>query len=130
MSGGPQDLEIFNLALRVEPLGKDGYRARAVYRGPGVSGGITIWPSEDALQNLLQQIERQYHDFEHEVVWNTETADKRIELSWSMNQLGHVEQGHALLVDRVSRWKLQGALRGDQSYLPRVAMGLQLLLRA
>ncbi len=130
MNGGPQDLEIFNLALRVEPLGKDGYRARVVYRGPGVSGGLTIWPSEDGLMNLLQQIERQYHDFNHHVAWRTETADKRLELAWSMNTLGQVERGHVVLVDRVSRWELEGELRGDQSYLPRVAMGLQLLLRA
>lgn len=130
MNGGPQDLEVFNLALHIELHREHDFRARAVFRGPGMTAALTIWPSRDALRNLLEQIERQYHDFSHVVSWRTGSADKSLELGWSLTSLGHVDAGHAALVDRVSRWEAKGTLRGDQSYLPRIAMGLQLLLRS
>ncbi len=35
-----------------------------------------------------------------------------------------------MLVDRPAGWRTEGPLNGDQSYLPGIAMGLQLVLRS
>ncbi len=129
MNGGPQALEVFGLTLSVEML-EDGIRMRALYKQTAVRGGFTVWPSQAQLGELLAQIERQYHDFEQPVDWTLDVGDKHLSLAWTLDGLGHVQAGRLRMADAAAGWSLQGRLSGDQSYLPRIAMGLQLLLRA
>ena len=80
--------------------------------------------------DLLTQIERQYHDFTQPVDWMLEVGDKRLSMSWTLDALGHVQDGRLRMADDAAGWTLDGRLSGDQSYLPHIAMGLQLLLRS
>ncbi len=129
MNGGPQALEIFGLTLSVEKL-EDGIRMRTMYKQTAVRGGFTIWPTQAQLEELLAQIERQYHDFSEPIDWTLEVAEKRLSLAWTLDALGHVHEGRLRMSDGAAGWALEGRLSGDQSYLPRIAMGLQLILRS
>ena len=124
MNGGPQELQIFNLTLYLEALEDHRFRARAIHRAPGMTAGLTFWPAREAPEDLLEQIERQYHDFSESVTWIYDGDDRHLELSWSLDQLGHVEAGEAALADQNARWATTAPLIGDQSFLPGIAMGL------
>lgn len=130
MNGGPQRLEVFQVELLGEVVEGQGVRVRAFLRLPGLTAGLTLWPEEAELKDLLGQIEGQYHDFKQPVRWEVARDGKRLSLAWTLDALGHVQEGEASLEDGAARWQAAGPLTGDQSYLPRIAMGLQLLLRA
>ena len=93
MNGGPQEMQVFNLTLYLEQLEDERFRARAIHRAPGMTAGMTFWPERGALEALLDQIERQYQDFDHEVAWRYEGDDRVLALTWRLNPLGHVAEG-------------------------------------
>lgn len=129
MNGGPQEMQVFNLTLYLEQLEDARFRARAIHRAAGMTAGITFWPTREALESLLGEIERQYQDFEHVVTWTHESENRSLALRWQLNPLGHVEEGEAQIRDGVARWETRAPLVGDQSFLPGIAMGLHLVLR-
>jgi hypothetical protein len=130
MNPGQQVLEIFQLEFTLQDVEGEGLRGRALYRTPGLSAGLTLWPEASDLQALLDQIEAQYHDFEKPLDWSMRQGKKRMRLTWGVDALGHIGDGRVALEDEGLAWSVSGRLHGDQSYLPRIAMGLQLLLRA
>ncbi len=129
MNPGEQILEIFQLEFTLQDVEGEGLRGRALYRTPGLSAGLTLWPTPEDLQALLDQIEAQYHDFEKPLDWTMHQGQKRMRLNWVVDALGHIGDGRVELEDTGLLWSASGRLHGDQSYLPRIAMGLQLLLR-
>ena len=129
MNPGQQVLEIFQLEFTLQDVEGEGLRGRALYRTPGLSAGLTLWPEAADLQALLEQIEAQYHDFEQPLDWTMQQGQKRMRLAWVVDALGHIGEGRVELEDVGLAWSASGRLHGDQSYLPRIAMGLQLLLR-
>ena len=129
MNGGPQEMQVFNLTLYLEQLEEGRFRARAIHRAPGMTAGITFWPERTDLEELLRAIERQYQDFEQHVTWSFESEERRLELSWGLNSLGHVVDGRADMADGSAGWTSSAPLVGDQSFLPGIAMGLHLVLR-
>ena len=122
----PVKVEIFGLGLLIRPT-EEGFHARAEYRHNGLTASVhsLVALREGELQDLLEQIERQYNDFAVPVRWRS--AGGAVELAWDLDALGHargrlrLEDGHA--------WTLDVALVGDQSYLPKMALGLRLLVR-
>ena len=78
-------------------------------------------------EDRLNQVERQYTDFNHAISWVSNSGPSELDLTWTLNANGHA-QGHFALES--PHWRAEGALDGDQSYLPKLALGLRLLLRA
>ena len=78
--------------------------------------------------DLLDQVEQQYTNFGQTVAWvGAERAAGTLHLSWSLNSNGHAQGRYTL---SSPTWRIEGDLDGDQSYLPTLALGLRLLLRA
>ena len=127
MSPTPLKVDILGLSLVVRGTQADGYRARGVFRGGGAELAFKtlIEISADEMQLLLGQIEHQYGDFSKEVHWST--ADGMVDLRWQIDELGHLS-GRMRLADN-ARWNFETELEADQSYLPKMALGLRLLLR-
>jgi hypothetical protein len=119
--------DIFSLGLEILDRERDRYLVRAWLRAPGVTAGVGTVLSKDELEDLLAQVERQYADLQSPVKWEGR-ASPSIRLSWRLDQRGHVA-GRIELQDRAEGWATVVRIRGDQSYLPRVALGLRLLLR-
>ena len=69
---------------------------------------------------------RQY-DLTRRVAWETR-ATPTLRLLWRIDSSGHVD-GKTEMRDRAEGWSVSVRLRGDQSYLPRIALGLRLLAR-
>ena len=105
------------------------FRIRAVYRVPALTAGLTLYADAEALAALLAQVEQQYHQFDQAVSWELEAGGKGLRLAWGLDDLGNLQHGLVRLEDSAKGWVLEAALEGDQSYLPAIAMGLQLLLR-
>lgn len=126
MSQRPVKVEIFGLGLLIRAT-DDGFHARAEYRHNGLTASVRSLVSlgRAHLQDLLDQIERQYSDFAVPVRWGS--ADGAIHVDWQLDPLGHA-RGRLKLVDN-DAWSLDVALDGDQSYLPKMALGLRLLVR-
>jgi hypothetical protein len=119
--------DIFHLGLEILDREGERFLVRAHLRAPGVTAGVGTVLAKDEIEDLLAQVERQYADFQSPVKWETR-ASPTIRLSWRLDQRGHVA-GRIELQDRAEGWVAAVRIRGDQSYLPRVALGLRLLLR-
>jgi hypothetical protein len=89
------------------------------------SAHVRLRPAE--LGDLLAQIERQYRDFSQRVRWGN--AEGTLSLEWRVDPLGHVD-GRLHLASPASGWGADAPIRGDQSYLPQIALGLRLRLRS
>jgi hypothetical protein len=81
----------------------------------------------DEIEDLVAQVERQYADFGAPVLWQSR-ASPTVAASWRLDPKGHLE-GRAEVRDRAEGWAATSRIRADQSWLPRVALGLRLLLR-
>jgi hypothetical protein len=119
--------EIFSLALEIVDRVEDRFLVRAHLRAPGVTAGVGTVLSRDEMEALLTQVERQYQDFHAAVKWESR-ASPSVRVSWRLDHRGHVI-GRVELQDRAEGWVAAVRIRGDQSYLPRVALGLRLLVR-
>ncbi len=127
MSPEPVKVDLLGLGLLIRGTAADGFRARAVYRSGGLELALQVLVEFAAaeLRDLLDQIERQYGDFSRAVRWRA--AAGRIEIAWQLDERGHL-RGRLRLDDR-GRWCFETDLEADQSYLPKMALGLRLLLR-
>ena len=125
MSKSEPDLYVFGLALTFErPPPHEKPVARAVYMGPGLKATMTLTIEDAEIQDLLEQVERQYADFSQPVRWRQ--GEGELALQWDMSPIGHASGTvHMKAYD----WTLDAPLRGDQTYLPKMALGLRLLLR-
>ena len=130
MIAGIPPLDLFGVRLTTERVDRhesfaavrceiESHRLQAVAR-------VAMGPHEATA--LLEQIERQYADFAQPVAWSTALDSGELEVSWTLNANGHA-QGRFALKNR-PHWRVEGELDGDQSYLPKLALGLRLLLRA
>jgi hypothetical protein len=122
-------VDLFGLTLQFRGKPEGGYHARGVFRSRGLTATLSsLVPfAAPEIEDLLAQIERQYADFDHPVAWRT--RDGRLELGWALDRLGHAA-GRITLRDASGDWVLRAPLVGDQSYLPRMALGLRLVLRS
>jgi hypothetical protein len=120
-------VDVFALTLQVVDREGSRLHVRAMLRGPGLSATVGTVVGRDELRALLEQLERQYADFKVPVRWETR-ASPSVHLSWRLDPAGHLD-GRAEIRDRSEGWAASVRLRGDQSYLPRVALGLRLLVR-
>ena len=122
-------VNLFGLTLQFRGKPEGGYHARGVFRSRGLTATLsTLVPfATGEIEDLLGQLERQYVDFEQPVAWRP--RDGRLELTWTLDRLGHAA-GRILLRDASGDWVLRAPLVGDQSYLPRMALGLRLVLRS
>jgi hypothetical protein len=122
-------IEILGLGLLVlrRPDSED-FSALATYRGEGIEMRLPelLYLLRTEVENLLGQIEGQYADFGRKVHWGT--VDGLLHLEWAMDERGRL--AGRLVLDAPGRWRFEGVLAGDQSYLPPMALGLRLLLRA
>ena len=127
MSPEPVKVDLLGLGLLVRGTPADGYRARGVYRGRNLELAFSalIDISQPELEDLLKQIERQYSDFSRKVHWHT--ADGMVDLRWRLDDKGHLSG--RMRLDDVGAWTFVTELEADQSYLPKMALGLRLLLR-
>ncbi|MDJ0522786.1 MAG: hypothetical protein QNJ90_12025 [Planctomycetota bacterium] len=127
MSPEPVKIDILGLNLVVRGTPSEGFRARGVFRGHGAELAFAHLVDIETreVEDLLRQIERQYGDFSRKVHWWTE--DGMVDLRWTLDERGHL-RGRIRLVD--ARWEFETELQADQSYLPKLALGLRLLLRA
>ena len=128
MTPEPVKVDILGLGLLVRGTPADGYRARGVYRGRNLElvFGALIDITKAELDDLLAQIERQYGDFSRKVHWLT--ADGMVDLRWRLDDKGHLTG--RMRLDDIGSWTFETELEADQSYLPKMALGLRLLLRA
>lgn len=129
MSTGAQELVLFGCTLQIEEVEPDHFRVRAIYRVPALTAGLTLYAESADLARLLALVEAQYHQFDRSVSWELESGGKALRLAWGLDELGHLQHGLLRMEDPAKGWLLEAALEGDQSYLPAIAMGLQLLLR-
>jgi hypothetical protein len=120
-------LEVFALAVQVLAREEERFHVRANLQSSGLVAAVLTYLGRDEAGDLLQQIERQYADFQAEVRWSTREAPT-MSVAWRLDPLGHLE-GEARVQDDSEGWSATVRIRGDQSYLPRVALGLRLLLR-
>lgn len=123
----PQRAEIFALTVQLIDREADRYLVRAHLRGPGLSAHVGTVITTPEWKDLLGQVERQYADFSTAVRWQNR-ASPQIRLAWRLDGRGHLE-GRVELRDPAEGWIARVEIKGDQSYLPRVALGLRLLLR-
>jgi hypothetical protein len=120
-------LDVFALRLEVLALEDDRFPVRATLQGAGLQATVATWIGRDEADDLLVQVERQHDDLTRRVAWETR-ATPTIRLQWRMDGSGHVD-GKAEMRDRAEGWSVSVRLKGDQSYLPRIALGLRLLSR-
>lgn len=120
------DAEIFALKLYFETPPGPSWRVRTVLRSAGLIGSAHVNLTREEVGDLLGQIERQYGDFSRPVRW--QNAEGSLGLDWNLDPLGHVT-GRLRLRSLSSHWSLEAPLKGDQSYLPQLALELRLLLR-
>jgi len=123
----PVKVELLGLGLTMRGTVVEGFHARGVYRNGGVTLALhgLVEAAAAEIEDLLRQIEQQYGDFSREVAWRT--ADGRIDIGWQLDDRGHLRG--RLRLDDPGRWRFETALEADQSYLPKMALGLRLLLR-
>jgi len=128
MSPEPVKVDLLGLTLLIRGTVQDGYRARGVFRGRSVELAFrTLIDLRHAeLSDLLRQIESQYSDFSQAVRWST--GDGMVEIGWRLDDRGHLSGNMKL--DDLGSWRFETRLEADQSYLPPMALGLRLLLRA
>ena len=120
-------VDVFALGLQVLSREEDRYQVRATLQGAGLKAAVATWIGRDEADDLLVQVERQHDDLTRRVAWETR-ATPTIRLQWRMDGSGHVD-GKAEMRDRAEGWSVAVRLKGDQSYLPRIALGLRLLAR-
>mgnify|MGYP001822013369 CR=1 FL=1 len=127
MSPEPVKVDVLGLGLVVRGTPADGYRARGVFRGKRVELAFStlIDISHAELDDLLAQIERQYGDFSRKVHWYT--SDGMVDLRWRLDDRGHLTG--RMKLDDLGSWTFETEIEADQSYLPKMALGLRLLLR-
>ena len=129
MIAGIPPLDLFGVRLTVESVDRklpgaalrcevDTHRLTAVTRI-----GLTARQAAD----LLTQVEHQYNDFGRSVSWASDNGASEIGISWTLNTNGHAQGRFEL---KSPYWRVEGELDGDQSYLPKLALGLRLILRA
>lgn len=127
MSPSRPRVEIFGCVLEVLDREGDRFLVRARLKAPGLAGGAGTVVHRQELEDLLDQVERQYADLDGVVSWET-GASPTVRVGWRIDKRGHLV-GRAELRDRAEGWAATVRIRADQSYLPRVALGLRLLLR-
>ena len=129
MSRRSDRVEILGLSLLVmhRPDNED-FSALASYRTEGVEMRLPelLYLLRPEIENLLGQIEAQYADFGRKVHWAT--VDGLLHLEWAMDERGRLSG--RIVLHAGERWRFEGALAGDQSDPPPMALGLRLLLRA
>ncbi len=128
MSPEPVKVDILGLGLLVRGTPGDGYRARGVFRGKNIelTFSALVDITADEMSDLLGQIERQYGDFSRKVHWYT--SDGMVDLRWRLDDRGHLTG--RMKLDDIGSWTFETEIEADQSYLPKMALGLRLLLRA
>ena len=127
MSPRRPTVEIFGCSLEILDREGDRFLVRARLRAPGLAAGSGTVVQRAELEDLLAQVERQYADLDGPVSWETE-ASPTVKVGWRIDGKGHLV-GRTELRDRAEGWAATVRIRADQSYLPRVALGLRLLLR-
>jgi hypothetical protein len=120
-------VEIFALTLQLVRREDERLHVRASLQAGGLVVGVGTLLGRDEVHALLDQVERQYGDFKLPVAWETR-ASPTLRLMWRLDASGHLE-GQVEVRDRAEGWAATVRLKGDQSYLPRIALGLRLLLR-
>lgn len=130
MIAGVPPLDLFGVLLTVESIDRRAAPPVAVLRCEVVADRLKaagpVRMSDADTSSLLQQVEQQYADFTRSVAWSTSEDQDRLEVAWNLNGNGHAEGRYEL---RSAGWRIEATLDGDQSYLPKLALGLRLLLR-
>jgi hypothetical protein len=120
-------LDVFALRLEVLAREEDRFQVRATLQAAGLQAAVVTWIGREEVDDLLVQIERQHDELARPVAWETR-ATPTLRVLWRMDASGHVD-GKAEMRDRAEGWSVSVRLKGDQSYLPRIALGLRLLAR-
>ncbi len=130
MIAGIPPLSLFGVTLTVESVDREGsfVTARCEVEDHHLRAAARVLINAALAESLLQQVERQYTDFGQRVTWSSVEDFGQLDLTWTMNTNGHA-QGQFTLQNN-PHWRVEGELDGDQSYLPKVALGLRLMLRA
>jgi hypothetical protein len=124
---GGRRLDIFALRVHVLAREEDRFQVRATLQAAGLQAAVATWIGRDEIDDLLVQVERQHDDLTRRLAWETR-ATPTLRLLWRMDASGHVD-GKVEMRDRAEGWSVSVRLKGDQSYLPRIALGLRLLAR-
>ncbi len=125
--GAGRSLDIFALRIHSTARDDDRIQVRATLQAAGLQAAVDTWIGRDEIDDLLVQIERQHEDLKRPLAWATR-ATPTLRVQWRIDASGHVD-GKAEMRDRAEGWSVSVRLRGDQSYLPRIAIGLRLLAR-